>query len=124
MTDEIAALHKLAELRLQCIAAHGFVQAQHVAGADPAVLAREVENAHGQFRQLRKNDLLALNLRGETALLPVERAQEEQKPGLPVRLFGADRALRLAQSKVIAFHALLDHAFERGIGNIGITRLQ
>jgi hypothetical protein len=70
------------------------------------------------------DDFLALDLGGEAVLLLIERFEEEQDPGLPIGPFAADCRLGLAQSEVIALLALLDHAFERGIRDVGIVCLE
>lgn len=95
MADEIAPLDELAELHLQRIAA-GAEQFHHVAGAHPPMLSREIEDAYRQIGQLREDDLFALDLRDKAVLLLIERVQEEQDSGLPVRLRIADRGLGLA----------------------------
>ena len=50
----------------------------------------------------------------------MKRAQEVDRPRLPVGFGAADRALCLTQRQIAAFLAVLDDAFKRGVGDVGI----
>jgi len=120
---QVTFVDKSAELLFQGVAA-GPGQFDHLARADPAMLARVLENAHGQFRQADKNGLFAFNFRGQPLRLLAQGAQKEQNPGLPVRMVRADRALGLPEREIVAFLAPLDRAFERTVGYVGVPGLE
>lgn len=69
----------------ECVRA-GSCFAGHVAACDAAMIARVVQNRHGQLRQRCQRVLLALHLYGQPALLLLQGAQEKPKLRLPVRM--------------------------------------
>ena len=71
-----------------------------------------------------KHQLFAVDLAVEACHLFGQRPHEEHEPGLPVRRSGVDSALGLPQGKVVGLLAVLDHAFERAVRHLGISRLQ
>src|SRR5271166_5574818 len=80
------------------------------------------------FGQGCGQELFALDLLRQPLLLLLQGAKKEQKPWfpiwLPVGIVGADRSLRLPQRQIVAFLALLDDAFQRAVGHVGIARPQ
>lgn len=85
------------------------------------VLFRQLQDFDREFRQSVHDDALALDFLLEPGLLLLERAQEINCPRLPIRRVIADRALGAAQGEIVSFLALLDHAFQRAVRNIGIA---
>ena len=73
---KVAFFDQRPEMLFQRIAA-GAGDLDHVADADATVLSRLIENLNGQFRQIGKNQLLALDFLGEPLRLLLKRAQEK-----------------------------------------------
>lgn len=65
MQNEMPLLDKSPEMLLQRIPADACSLA-HFTDAHAPMLARIVENLHGQLRQIGKDDLFPLDLRGKT----------------------------------------------------------
>ena len=78
----------------------------------------------GPARARQRPYPFTLHLGRQPALLLLQGPQKNDQPRLPVRSGGAESALRLAQRKIIALFAVLDHAFQRTVGHIGISGLQ
>ena len=123
MPGEIPFFHQAAEMVLQRVAA-GAGGADHVGHRDAAVLADVVDDLEVQLGQGGNHYPLALHLGRQPALLLLQGPQKKDQPRLPVRRGGADSALRLAQRQVVALFAVLDHAFQRTVGHIGVPGLQ
>ena len=76
----------------------------------------------GERRRLRLLlDHLKLLLQRHHLLL--QSAHKESQPRLPIWCFRADGTLCLSKRKIIALFALLDDAFERAVGYVGIVGL-
>jgi len=97
--------------------------ADHIGHGDASVLANVVDDLDGQLGQGGNHDPLAFHLRRQPSFLLLQGPQKIDQPRLPVRRCAAKCPLRLAQRKVVALFAVLDHAFERTVGHIGIAGL-
>ena len=82
------------------------------------MLAGVFQNPQGEFRQRRQQDMFFRHLLFQAFHLLMQGAQKEQQPWLPVWGMRANSCLRLTQSQVIAFLAVLDDAFKRTIRRV------
>ena len=89
-----------------------------------AVLANVVDDLKVQLGQGGDDYPLALRLGRQPALLLLQGSQKKDQPWLPVRRGAADRALRLSQRQIVPLFAVLDHAFKRTVGHIGVPGFQ
>ena len=119
----MALLDQRSQMLLDRVAA-GTTDPHGLGHRDPAVLARQFQDQHRQFRQGGKHYSLALHLLFEAMLLAPQGPQEELQPGVPVGRVGTDRSLRPSERQVVALLALLDHALQRTVRHIGIARPQ
>ena len=100
MQDQMALLDQRPQMLLDRVAA---------GAADPDGLGH------------RHPAMLALHLLFEALLLALQSPKEELQPGIPIRRFGADGSLRPPERQVVAFLALLDHALQRTVRDVGIA---
>ena len=108
----MAFLNEHLEMLLERIAA-GPGDRDHIANSDTAMGFGMVKDLKCQVGHGREQQLLALNHGRQAQHLVLECFQEEYQPWLPVRRICADGALGLSEGEIIAFFALLDHAFQR-----------
>ena len=123
MPGEKLLFHQAAEVVLQHVAANSG-DSNHVGHGDAAMLANLVDDLDGQLGQGGNHDPLALHLGRQSALLLLQGPQKKDQPRLPVRRGCTESALRLAQTQIVALFAVLDHAFKRAVGHIGVPGLQ
>ncbi len=88
------------------------------------MLFNEFQNLHREFRQRVDDNFLAFYLFFKSLLLLLKRTQKIYDPWFPLRRITADCTLRFAQCHIVSFFRLLNHAFERTIGNISIAAAQ
>src|SRR6185437_8256072 len=112
VTFQQAFFYQRRESNLQCVRACPEL-AYHVARRDAALITHIVEDFDGEFWQRCKRIFFSLDLHGKAALLLLQCAHEKKQPGMPVRHFGSDGGLRLAQAQIIAFLAVLNNALQR-----------
>ncbi len=117
------AIEQGPSVQLQGIAA-GTGHGHSLPNRDAAVIAKMFENLDGQVGKVGYQQPFPLHLLPKPLHLLVQGSQEEQQPGLPVRLPGADGSLGAAQGQVVSLLVLLDDALKRTVGQVGIPRPQ
>jgi hypothetical protein len=87
-----------------------------------AILASELNDVQRQLWQCSQHDLFSLDFFSQAGAPAQSVSTEKNQPGLPVWRLGANGSL--GQGEVIGFFVLLNHAFQRAAGSIGMTRLE
>lgn len=99
----------------------GSGQGEDLAHRGPSMFTGKLKDLERKRGQFGKHKVFAFDLFPEPPHLLLKRTQEECQPRLPVGVVCTDGLLSLAQSEVVTLLAVLDHAFERAVGRVGIA---